>query len=320
MWQSAIAYLTLVFAPLFWSGNFLVGRVISADIGPFTMAFFRWLFVIGILTPFMVRSVITYRQTIKDHFSILCVLGLLCVTMYTSFIYWGLHNTTVVNAALLDATVPIWTLILAYIFFNEPLTQARLAGIFVSFMGASLLITQGQLSMLLDFPLREGDALILVAAICWALYSILLKKVSNVLPPLLFLYISAILGTCFLLPAFAIETFMNNLVAIHWSSVTISALLYAAIFASITAFTFWNIGVMNVGATTASYFFNLMPMFSSLLAVLALGEHFQLHHMFGILLVLSGAYLATANINKLSIKSFSRKMTTNLYDRNENWY
>ncbi|WP_162896715.1 DMT family transporter, partial [Cysteiniphilum halobium] len=98
---------------------------------------------------------------------------------------------------------------------------------------------------------------------------------------------------------------------IVWQWQTVGSIFYAGVFASILAFSFWNIGVRTVGRAIAAYFFNLLPVFSSLLAIGFLWEKIHTYHVIGFLLVLSGILLATLPVYNLKQKLFSyvrRKM------------
>ena len=74
---------------------------------------------------------------------------------------------------------------------------------------------------------------------------------------------------------------------------TLTTIVYVAIFPSVLAFIFWNRAVRDIGATRAGSFIHLMPVFSSILAIVFLGESIELFHLQGIGLVFGGIFLAT---------------------------
>ena len=73
---------------------------------------------------------------------------------------------------------------------------------------------------------------------------------------------------------------------------TISVLLYLAIFPSTLAYLFFNRGVELIGANRAAPFLHLIPVFGSVMAIGLLGERFQLFHLVGYALVLTGVIIA----------------------------
>ena len=68
-------YLVLLLPPLFWAGNFIVGRAFSAELGAITMSFYRWLLALCLLAPFAYSRVRQELPIILNHLPILTVLG-----------------------------------------------------------------------------------------------------------------------------------------------------------------------------------------------------------------------------------------------------
>ncbi len=292
-----------------WGGNFVVGRMIHANIPPFTLAFFRWLLVVVLLFPISISGLKKYQSHIKDNVANLIALSILSIVIYTSFVYWGVQTTTAVNASLINASAPVLILVLAVAVLKEHLSACKLSGIVLSFLGVIYVVTQGHIAQVLEMKFTLGDLLILIAAIAWAVFSILTKKMSFNLPPLLFLFITAVIGVLILLPLSLWEWYHRLTIVWQWQ--TVGSIFYAGVFASILAFSFWNIGVRTVGPAIAAYFFNLLPVFSSLLAIGFLGEKIHTYHVIGFVLVLSGILLATLPVYNLKQKLFSyvrRKM------------
>jgi drug/metabolite transporter (DMT)-like permease len=160
----------------------------------------------------------------------------------------------------------------------------------VSILGIILIMTEGHPLLLLKFQFDRGDLAILVAAISWASFSVYLKKFPLKLPPLLFLFVTSAIGSIMLFPGFLIELYLGH----HsvWSVQTGMGLIYASAFSSVLGFTSWNLGIAKKGPAIAGYFFNLLPVYSTILAVLLLGEHLHVYHIFGIIMVLMGILLA----------------------------
>lgn len=288
-----LALAFLILAPLLWAGNFLVGKIANTVIPPFTFAFLRWLVVSACLAPFATPIVIQQWGMIKKQLVPLSILSFLSIFSYTAFVYWGLHYTSVVKASLLNATVPIIILLLSFFVLEEKLTLQKIFGVFLSIIGAVKLITRGNIH-LIDNQFNRGDFLIILAAASWGIFSVYYKKHPLKISPLLFLFITATLGTLMLFPTFLIERqlgyfFILNIV----SSMSIG---YAAIFSSILAFTFWNIGVMTKGPTQAGYFFNLLPVFSTMLAVIFWGEKLHTYEALGFLSIILGIAISNNSI------------------------
>ncbi|MDF2940218.1 MAG: protein of unknown function transrane [Gammaproteobacteria bacterium] len=288
------AFVLLAFSPLMWSGNFIVGRVMHATVPPFALSFYRWALVVVILFPFVVKHLKEFWPDIKKHSMSLCLLSLFSIAINSPSFYLGMHYTSVINASLVYSTVPAFILLLSWLVLKSSLTGLKLLAILISFFGIVLIMTQGHPLLLLKLQFDKGDLAILIAAISWAIFSVYLKTFPLKLPPLLFLFVTSAMGSLLLLPAFLIELCLGYHTI--WSVQTGVGLIYASAFSSVLGFTAWNLGIYKKGPAIAGYFFNLLPVYSTILAVLLLGEQLHTYHVWGICFVVLGILLA--NIGK----------------------
>ena len=86
-------YMVLLLPPLFWAGNFIVGRAFASDLGAITMSFYRWLFALCLLLPFAFKTVRSDLPLIIKHLPILTTLALLSVASFNVLLYLGLRDT-----------------------------------------------------------------------------------------------------------------------------------------------------------------------------------------------------------------------------------
>ncbi len=112
-------YLLLVLTPLFWAGNWVIGRAIRHDVPPLALAFWRWVIAALLLLPFAGKHVFRQRALILDHWRILILLGVLGTGLYNAFSYWGLQYTTATNGVLLNSATPILIIAISAIFLGE---------------------------------------------------------------------------------------------------------------------------------------------------------------------------------------------------------
>ena len=98
------------------------------------------------------------------------------------------------------------------------------------------------------------------------------------------------LGTLLLVPFYVRETAVSE--PVHWQVSTILIILYLGLAASVLCFWIWNIAIRNLGAGRAALFGNLIPVFSTLEAVLILGERINWVHGLSFGLVITGLLLA----------------------------
>lgn len=284
------AFVYLLLPVLFWSGNYVLGRVtVSGGIDPFTISFFRWSIACLLILPFAYPKIRQDWHLIKRHWPMLALFAFLGICNYNLFLYIGLTSTTVTNAVLLNSIMPVMILITARLLLGTKTSTLQNTGILLSTIGAVVIISRGSLTTFLHLTFTPGDLWIVTAAVSWAIYSVLLTKRPR-LHLLSFFATTALMGTTLQLPLFLLfsSSELSTITAANWG-----AIIYMGIFASIGAFLCWNIGVQKLGAATAGHFVHLMPVFSIFLSVLFLNEQIRSFHGVGILLIFSGIGIAT---------------------------
>jgi len=279
-------YLLLVIATLCWAGNFVLGRAMHNDIPPIAMNFWRWTIAVAILLPFVMKAVFKYKKIIFDNIWILISLSITGIAAYHCFVYVALHSTTTINAILMNSMIPFIVPIFSYFIDKSTVSIRQLLGIALSLIGVIFIVTQGSIETLTNLQFAFGDILMIFAAMLWSLYTVLLKRYPKELPPLVFLFIISSIGILLLAPFYAYE--LTTVGGFKLTINNILAISYIAIFAAVVAFICWNKAVPQVGANKAGLFIHLMPLFSSILAIIFLGEDFELFHLIGSLFILTG--------------------------------
>ena len=284
-------YLLAVLPPLFWAGNFLVARMFNEVIPPFQMSFWRWSIALLIILPFTVRAVLKNMPAIRRELAYLAFLGAIGITAFNCLIYLALQYTTVVNAALINSLMPVVTFILALFFMGDRLRMRQTFGVVVCIIGTLLIIARGDLAVLLALDINAGDFLVLAGLTFLALYTVMIRWRKSVLPPMVFLTVTIAFGVLFHFPLVGWEFATRGGLAAEPTNLL--ALLYLAIFPSLLAYIFWNRTVSALGPGKTGLFMYLMPIFSTLLAVLLLGEEFKIFHLIGMTLIVIGIALVT---------------------------
>ncbi|WP_155593984.1 DMT family transporter [Lysinibacillus cavernae] len=282
-------YALLLLATLLWGGNFVIGRAVSGNIPPLTLAFLRWCVAFIVFSPIALRQLKREWPMLKEHWFIVLILSLTGVAAFNTLVYIGLHYTTSINASLMNAFTPIMIYILSFIFLKEKLSIFQLLGTVLSLSGVVFIITGGSLASIVDFTFNRGDLIVIAAVFCWSVYSLLIKQYATRLPGQSTFIITIGLGAIVLFPFYLYET---NTISIHWEWSTIAAILYVGIFASIVAFLCWNNGVVQLGASKASIYLNFIPVFASIFAVLFLEEQLHTFQLIGGLAVVAGVILS----------------------------
>ncbi len=284
-------YLLLTLTALFWAGNFVIGRAIKSAIPPISLAFWRWTLALVILVPFSIPHIRTELPLLRKHWRILTVYGVLGVSCFNTFVYIGLHSTTATNALLLNSVIPILIVLFSRLLAATPVTSRQTFGIAVSLTGVLTIICRANLDVILTLQINRGDIWILMAVICWAFYTFLLRHRPSGINPLSFLTSIVVIGLMPLSILYAWEYYQGGRIILD--SANIGSILYVALFPSVLAFIFWNQSVTEIGPNRAGLFLYLMPVFGAILSAVFLGESIQAFHLVGMALIFSGIHVTT---------------------------
>ena len=291
MGQNTKAYLMVICATLFWAGNFNVGKIAFIEnIPPFSLAFLRWTLVWIILIPFTYQEIFKLRKIIFKNFKLLFLLGLSSVFLYSALTYKALNYTQVINASLFNTAVPATIILVCFLLKIEKTNIFQLSGLLVSTLGILAIVTKLDLNIFLSLDFNKGDLFMIVAIISWGIYSAFLKKRNFDVSLLSLVQIICSFGVVMLAPAFLIELNKGYLVDINLNLFYI--LLYVAIFPSIGSYYCWAGSVAIIGANRAGIFLSLIPLFSTIFAIIFFDEKFLFFHLIGSILIILGLFLS----------------------------
>ena len=286
----------LIFATLFWAGNFVVGKIAFLEnVPPFSLTFFRWFLVWLILIPFTYKEFFNLKKIIFQNIPLLFFLGLTSVGLFNSFIYNALNFTQVINASLFNAVIPAVIILFCFLFKLDKTNKFQLLGLMLTIFGILSIITKLNLKILLTLDFNKGDILMMGAVITWGLYSAFLKKIKFKVSLLTFVHILCTFGLISLIPQFLYEFLQGETVKVN--STFVYSLLYLAIFPSVGSYYCWAGAVSIIGANRAGIFLSLIPLFSAVMAILFFQEKFQFYHFIGSILTLFGLFLSNKKIN-----------------------
>jgi drug/metabolite transporter (DMT)-like permease len=281
-----------VLATLIWSGNFIIARGVIKDIPPVSLAFYRWLLATVIILPFAWKYFIPELKIIKSNIGFLLLAAVTGVSLFNTLVYIAGHSTSVINMALLGTcSSPVMSVIFARIFLKERITRLRIAGMIICIAGVLLLLSNGSFETLLSFSFTKGDWWILAAAFSFAIYNTSVKKKPAAMNPVNFLFVIFGIGTVILLPFYLYELKNTGGFAINLSN--LSAILYLGLGASVICFLIWNKAIRNLGSGRTALFGNLIPVFSSIEAVILLNEKISSIHWISFILVVAGLVIAS---------------------------
>ncbi|THT98253.1 DMT family transporter [Lampropedia puyangensis] len=283
--------LVLALPPLFWAGNFIVGRAMSGTMPPIALSFLRWVIALLCLLPFAWRTVLREKALYwRNRWRIVGV-SIVGVAAFNTLVYTGLQSTTATNGILLNSFIPILIVLLGALLYRQRLAVIQAIGLALSFAGVLTIITHGEWARVASFAFGQGDLIIFSAMVCWAVYTLWLRAIPADINRLGLLVVQMALAIVALLPLYLWEASSGAKPVWTWQSA--SALLYIGIFPSVLAYLFYNWGVARAGAARAGLFIHLMPVFGTLLSVAVLGEQLHLYHAVGMLCIVGGLLLSS---------------------------
>ena len=291
MTKNYSAYVLLILAALFWSGNFIVGKFATLfQIPPLTLNVFRWISVWLILMPFTYKEIYNNLPYIKKNWFVISFMGVITISTFNSVVYFALNYTQIINAVLMLAAIPAATIVLSSLMNIEKTNIFQILGLFLSIIGISSIISNGDIQKLTSLSFNKGDVWMLVCVITWALYSTLLKKNKFKFSQFSLIQLMVTAGIIFLIPQFFYEKSIG--LEVNFNKAFFLILFYVVIFPAIAAYYLWQKGIEIIGPNRATMFIQLMPLFSAVMAIIIFKEKFELYHFVGATFIVLGIYLS----------------------------
>lgn len=284
-------------ATLLWSANYVIARGLSDSLPPVTLAVLRWAVAFLVLLPVAGKDVPKQFPVIKKHFQFFLLASILGVSLFNTLIYTAGHYTSAMNLSLIAITAPVFIIIMSVLFLKARFSYKAFPGIILTLAGLLVLISKGNPIALLELDFNKGDLLMLLAAICFSGYSVLMtQKPREVSMPVLLL-VTSFTGLILLLPFLPLP--VNKVPTPVFTPEVLLSVLYVGTFASIIAFYSWNHAILRIGSQRAGVLYYTLPLFSSLLAILFLGEQVQSFHFMSFTFIIAGIYMSGRSKTKL---------------------
>lgn len=301
--------LLLVLISLTWAGSFIAVKITVEEIPPIYLGFLRFL----VATPLMFFILFLRKKDMHipvKELPSLSVLGLTGVTLLYIFQYVGIEATTASTSSVLISANVIFIALLSALFLKEFFSLKKAAGIAISFFGVIVVIIAQIKNENIEFSdiFLTGCLLILLSAFCWAVYSIVGKKLLDKYDPFTITTYSFALGTAFyaftlgiafflsivfpdVLPAFLpdILVVIPNISFNGWMAV-----IYLALLCSVFGYVAWYYALSKTEASRAAVFLNFIPLFTITLSFF-IGEIPTVFFLLGAILIIYGVYLTQKN-------------------------
>jgi drug/metabolite transporter (DMT)-like permease len=291
-------FMLATFATIIWSWNYIIARGLHDAISPSSLAFYRWLVASVVLAPIALKKSLREYTVIKRNTKYIVTTAFFGVTVFNTLIYLAGRTTEAINLSLIAISSPIFIVIFSLIVFNEKINIKKITGISVTIAGILILLTRGDISVLLNISFAAGDLWMLIAAITFAFYSIMVKKKPRELSRTSFLFSTFTAGLFFLLPLYILDLILYPFPS--FNAELIISILYIGVFASVAAFFLWNRSIEIIGPSNAGLIYYTLPLFSTLWAIFFLNETAEAVHFISMTMILAGIIIAGDNDKKLT--------------------
>ena len=281
-------HLFLTLASLFWGFNAIASRLAIDEISPMSLVSGRWLGVMIILSIICRHQLSLGFQVFKSNYKWMIMMGLCGFTTFNSLYYISAHHTVAINLGIVQSTTPAFIMIISMFWLKTRINLKQVTGLLITFIGVSIVISNGNLASLLRLKLNNGDLLLIVACIFYAIYAVGLRKrpeINDVLLMTFFSYV-AFIGS---LPGLIIEITQYSFFFPTFKGLMILSVII--IFPSLLAQILFMKGVKIVGPALSGLYTNLVPIFTSVLAIIVLDEVFHIYHLISLIIIFLGIYI-----------------------------
>jgi len=289
--------LLLTLPPLLWAGNAVVGRVVAPLASPMTLNLLRWAIAFALLLP-LAAPVLRRGSALWPSWQRFAGLSLLSIGGYNALLYLALNTSTPINVTLVGSITPVWMLLIGRIFFGMRISGKQWLGAVLSISGVILVLSRGQLEVLLQVRLVTGDLYILLASAAWAYYSWMLVHPTTEPPEIrrdwsAFLLAQIAFGLVWS-GLFAGSEWAMGLGRLQLGWPLAIALLFIATGPAVLAYRSYGAGVARVGPSVAGFFVNLTPLFTAVLSSAFLGEVPHIYHALAFILIVGGIAVSSS--------------------------
>ncbi|CDZ40435.1 DMT family transporter [Neorhizobium galegae] len=283
------AYLSLIIATLAWGGNAVAGKLAVGHVSPMMLTFWRWFFAVAIIFAISMPQIIKDWPVVRKNLPILLFLGVVGYVVFNAALYTAVNYTTAINVTVEQAVIPMLIFVINFALFRMKVSWAQILGFTLTLLGGILTAVHGDLSALVTLTVNSGDAIMMIAIVAYAIYTVALRWRPKVDWRTL-MAVPAFFAMIFSLPLAFWEYSSDRLI---WPDTEgWIVVLYTAVFASLIAQVLYIKGVEEIGANRAGLFINLVPVFGTLLSVAIIGESLQLFHVVALALALGGIAIA----------------------------
>lgn len=283
--KKVLSNIAIILTVIFWGISFISIKVCLDVFPPMSLSFIRF-FIASILLFIIIKIKEPNTKLDKKDLPLMFIAGGIGVTAYYFFENNGIERTSATAASLIIATIPIFSLIADVLIFKAKLNIRKILGVVVSVVGVYFIVAEN-LKELFTSSTGIGYLMMIAAVICWVIYSIATKPLTNKYSQLQIVYYQTLFGTLFFTPFIFFEKIKWELI----NTSTIINLLYLAVFCSAVAYYLYVYALDYLGVSTTSMYINLIPLVTVICGVFILNENIGIYKIIGGVLVMASVYI-----------------------------
>jgi len=270
-----------------WGGVYVASDFVLRTIPPFTLLVIRIVIGASILAAILKASrqplILPRRDTLR-----LLGVGFVGFGVSLAAQFIGTKLATSVNGSVVTSASPAFILLFAALILHEPLNLTRIGAVVVASIGVLIVFDLSALN--LSSTTFEGNIILVIAALTWAAYSVLVRLVSANYSTLTISFYALMGGLILALPASALELRTEPIGEI--TPLVMVGILYLGVISTSLAMFMWNRAFALVEASVASLFFFAQPLVGVLLSNLLLNYPIKPQVIVGGALIIGGVLLS----------------------------
>lgn len=267
-----------------WGSTWLFIKIGLADLPPISFAAIRFIIATTILAAIIVAKKLVLPQSGKD-WGLLAGTGVLAFSLNYGLVFWGEQYIASGLAALLQATLPAFGLVIAHLHLPaERMTPLKLAGVFLGVTGVAIIFSN---QLRFDGPKAlAGSVALVLSAVCAAYSNVLVKAYGKKFEPTVIAGTQMLFG---LVPLVIVGLIADgNPLKFHWTATAVISLFYLAIVGSVIAFVLYYWLVRKMDVTKTMLISLVTPVTAVILGMLVLHEQMHWRTLIGGALIISG--------------------------------
>ena len=280
-------HLIAIFTVGVWGLTFISTKVLIAN-GLSPKEIFLLRFLIAYIGIWFISPRKLFANNWKDELWLLLG-GITGGSVYFLTENMALGITLATNVAFIVCTAPLLTTIFSLMIYKkEKATRTLIGGSLMALVGVAMVVYNGSFVLKIS-PL--GDFLTLLAALSWAFYSLIMKKMTGRYNTIFITRKIFFYGILTILPVFLFQPWQADLSLLMEPSVLLN-LLFLGVLASLVCFAVWNVVLKNLGTVRASNYIYLNPLFTLVGSAVLLDEHLTIIALIGAGCIMGGVYIA----------------------------